>query len=106
MYMNALGQDYPEYDEYPAPQSGGISLPDWGGMFETAINTWGKVESAKVQAEAQKAQAAQPSRYPYPYAPGRVPSAGYSPFPSAGAGIGGILLLGGAAVAAYFIMKN
>lgn len=104
--MRGMGQDYPEYESYPSPQSTGFELPDWGGAIETAIKTWGNYETAKVQAEASKAQAAQPPRYPYPYSPASAPYGGYSPFPSTGAGVGGILLIGAAAVAAYFIIKN
>lgn len=102
--------------QYPSPSSttGPTSTFDWTGLVTTAIKTYGQIETAKTQAETQQKVAPYQYRYPQPVAPGTAfPSSPFSPFAPTtgvpGAPLGIPLtywLVGGAAVAAAFMLKG
>lgn len=68
------GGNFPVYSPGPVPSGQPGSGTDWAGLLNTAITTWGTVETQQARNEAAKNM---PLRYPYGY-PG-YPSS--SPFP-------------------------
>lgn len=116
-----LGQDFPMddyssgyesaggtyYDGVPSSDASG-GMPnsgwnvDWSGFFNTAMNTWGKVESARAArpAPTPPAPVVLNTPRPLPLVPG-------TPFPQAG-GIGAgsaLLILGAAGLGIWILTK-
>jgi len=115
----------------PIPASAGYTwdLPsaagnfDWGGLLNTAVNAWGKIETLEAQkdiamanAAAQRYAAQYPAQYRYPSTSQPYPGQpGLSPFPGA-PGYGGgtlfgmsmttIMILSGVGIGAYFLLSN
>lgn len=113
--FNGLGQDDPVvFDD------SSVSLPDastqwptigtdWTDLVNTALKTWGTVESAKAQVQVAKARTPYPASYYTSPPSSAYGQPGYLPFPGTASGgtlfglpisaVIGILIIGGIALA-------